>query len=102
MRDNEEKKETIRTTDIHLSAYLLALGYSITGLTVTKQLNKDICILTFEGASLEEQRMSYLSNRAKVDPVLYQKAVNRIRDMIFEALDKARAQGSIASDGGAV
>jgi hypothetical protein len=43
-----------------------------------------------QGESIKSHQQIYLSNQALVDPVLYQKAINRIKDIMFKALDKAK------------
>src|SRR4030042_4937713 len=85
-----EKKEEIKTTDIYQAAFLLALGSSVKSHEVVKELDKDVCVLTLTGESIKTHQQIYLTNQALVDSVLYQKAVNRIKDIVFKALDKAR------------
>jgi len=90
---SERKKETVRTSDIYQSAYLLAIGSSVRSLEVSRELDKDVCIITFEGEIIQSKLKDYVSNKASVDPLLYQKAINRVKDIVFKALDKARENG---------
>jgi hypothetical protein len=94
MRESERTKETVRTSDIYQGAYLLSIGGSVQGLEVVKELDKDVCIITFHGESIQSKLKDYASNQAIVDPLLYQKAINRIKDIVFKALHKARENGN--------
>ena len=85
-----EKKEEVKTTDIYQAAFLLALGSTVKSHEVVKELDKDVCVLTLTGENVKTHQQVYLSNQALVDPVLYQKAINRIKDIMFKALDKAK------------
>ena len=85
-----EKKEEIKTTDIYQAAFLLALGSSVKAFEVIKELDKEVCVLTLSGESVKAHQQIYLTNQALVDPVLYQKAINRIKDIVFKALDNTR------------
>ena len=85
-----DKKEEVKTTDIYQAAFLLALGSSVKSYEVVKELDKDVCVLTLTGESTKTHQQIYLANQGLVDPVLYQKAINRIKDIVFKALDKAK------------
>lgn len=85
-----EKKEEIKTSDIYQAAFLLALGSSVKEVEVVKELDKDTCVLTLKGENVKSHLDLYLTNKALVDPLLYQKAVNRIKDIVFKALDKVK------------
>jgi len=84
------KKDTFKTSDIYQSAYLLSLGCSVEGVEVAKELDKDVCILTLKGESLKKSLESYLTGKALVEPQLYQKALIRIKDVVFKALSKVQ------------
>ena len=83
-------KERIRTSDIYQGAYLLAIGGSVDGLEVVKELDKEVCFITLQGEEFQSKLKDYTDSKAIVDPLLYQKAINRIKDIVFKALDKAR------------
>jgi len=83
-------KERIRTSDIYQGAYLLAIGGTVEGLEVVKELDKDVCFITLQGNDVNSKLNDYTNNQATIDPLLYQKAINRIKDIVFKALDKAR------------
>jgi hypothetical protein len=85
-----EKKEQIKTTDIYQAAFLLALGSSVKSHEIVKELDKDVCVLTLTGESIKTHQQIYLTNQALVDPVLYQKAVNRIKDIVFKAVSQVK------------
>ena len=86
----ERTVERIRTSDIYQGAYLLAIGGTVDGLEVVKELDKEVCIITFTGLNVKSKLNDYVNNQASIDPLLYQKAINRIKDIVFKALDKAR------------
>jgi hypothetical protein len=89
----------VKTADIYQAAFLLALGSSVEGLEVVKELDKDVCILTLQGESIKSHQESYLTSQALVDPMLYQKAINRIKDIVFKAI--AHAKETSRRSGGA-
>ena len=86
----ERTVERIRTSDIYQGAYLLAMGGSVDGLDVVIELDKDVCFISFTGLNIISKLNDYSNNQATIDPLLYQKAINRIKDIVFKALDKAR------------
>ena len=86
----ERTVERIRTSDIYQGAYLLAIGGTVDGLEVVKELDKEVCIITFTGLNVKSKLNDYVNNQASIDPLLYQKAINRIKDIVFKALDKSR------------
>src|SRR4030042_1385624 len=86
-----KRRSLVRTADIYLSAYLLAKGAGIEDVELAKEFDRDICLLTLGGESVWSHQQTYINNQALIDPVLYQKALNRIRDIIFKAMDHAKA-----------
>ena len=91
----KERREQVKTACIYQAAYLLALGSSVERLEVVKELDKDVCILTLEGESLQSHRESYITNKALIDPVLYQKAINRIKDIVFKAINQVKEASNL-------
>ena len=83
------KREQLKTADIYQAAYLLAKGAVVEDLELIKELDKDVCLLILSGESITSHQQSYINNQALIDPVLYQKAINRIKDIVFKAVDKA-------------
>ena len=85
-----KKREQVKTADIYQAAYLLAKGAVIEDLELIKELNKDVCILLLSGESIRSYQETYINNQALIEPVLYQKALNRIRDIVFKAVDQVK------------
>ena len=84
------KREQVKTADIYQAAYLLARGAVIEDLELIRELDKDVCVLLLGGDSIRSYQESYINNQALIDPVLYQKAINRIKDIVFTAIDQAK------------
>lgn len=85
-----KKREQVKTADIYQAAYLLAKGAVIEDLELIRELDKDVCILLLSGESIRTHQETYINNQALIDPVLYQKAINRIKDIVFTAIDQAK------------
>ena len=85
-----KRHEVVRTTDIYQAAYLLAKGACVEDIELVKEFDKDVCLLTLGGESVQSHQQSYINNQALIDPVLYQKALNRIRDIVFKAVDQVK------------
>ena len=85
-----KKREFVKTADIYQAAYLLVKGAGIEDIELVKEFDKDVCLLTLGGESIQSYQQSYLNNQALIDPVLYQKALNRIRDIVFKAVDQVK------------
>ena len=85
-----KKREFVRTSDIYLSAYLLAKGAGVEDVELVKEFDKNICLLILSGESIQSHQQTYLNNQALIDPLLYQKALNRIRDVVFKAMDQVK------------
>jgi hypothetical protein len=85
-----KKREQVKTSDIYQAAYLLAKGAVIDNLELIRELNKDVCVLLLSGESLRSYQESYINNQALIDPVLYQKAINKIKEIIFRAIDQGK------------
>jgi hypothetical protein len=94
-----KKREHVKTADIYQAAYLLSKGAVIEDLELIRELDKDVCILLLSGESIRSHQESYVNNQALIDPVLYQKAINRIKDVVFKAVDQSK-KGS--NQGGAL
>ena len=85
-----KRREQVRTADIYQAAYLLAKGAVIEDLELVKEFDKDLCILTLGGEQVQSHQQTYINNQALIDPVLYQKAINRIKDIVFKAIDQTK------------
>ena len=98
MKENVKKEpfesDNVKTTDIYLAAYLLIVGANIEGLEVTKELDKEVCIITLEKDLIKTFKEAYITGKAKVDPVLYQKAINRIKDIMFKSIANSKTSYS--------
>lgn len=93
------KREQVKTSDIYQAAYLLAKGAVIEDLELIKELDKEVCFLLLSGESIRSHQESYINNQALIDPVLYQKAINRIKDIVFKAVDQCKKS---SNEGGKV
>jgi hypothetical protein len=87
-----KKWERVKTSDIYLSAYLIARFAVIEKLEVIKELDKDVCVLQLSGDHVRSDQEAYINGQALIDPVFYQKAINRIKDVVFTAIEKAGKQ----------
>ena len=92
MKENDKRKEKVRISDFYQGAYLLIIGAKVEGLEVVKELDKEICFITFTGCNIISKLNDYVNSQAIVDPLLYQKALNRVRDIVHKAIDKARQE----------
>jgi len=86
-----KRREQVKTADIYQAAYLLAKGGIIEDLELVKEFDKDICVLTLCGEQIQSHQQTYINNHGLIDPVLYQKAINRIKDIVFKAIDQTKA-----------
>jgi len=85
-----KRSSRIKTTDIYQAAYLLARGAVIEDLELVKELDKDVCIVILSGESVLSDQQAYINNQALIEPVLYQKAINRIKDIVFKAVSQMK------------
>jgi hypothetical protein len=85
-----KKWERVKTSDIYLAAYLIAKFAVIKEIEVIKELDKDVCVLQLSGEHVRSDQEDYINSQALIDPVFYQKAVNRIKDVVFTAIDQAK------------
>jgi hypothetical protein len=83
-------REQIKTSDIYQAAYLLVKGACVEDIELVKEFDKDVCLLTLGGKSVQSHQQVYNNNQALIEPVLYQKALNRIRDIVFKAVDQVK------------
>ena len=65
-------------------------GAGIEDIELVKEFDKDVCLLTLGGESVQSHQQVYINNQALIEPVLYQKALNRIRDIVFKAVDQVK------------
>jgi hypothetical protein len=87
--------ETVTTSNIYHAAYLLTQGSSVDYVEVVKELDQYKCIMTLVGSSLNAHLEAYLNHTALVDPCLYQKAITRIKDIVFKAVSRNGKEGSL-------
>ena len=85
-----KRRKLVRTADIYQAAYLLAKGTVIQDLELIKELDRDVCLLILTGESVQSYQQTYINNQALIDPVLYQKAINRIKDIVFKTIAQTK------------
>lgn len=81
--------ERVKVRDFYQAAYLMSIGAVVVDVELVPELDKDVCILTFSGEQIQSHLKTYLNNQALVNPLLYQRAVNRVREIVFHTLDNA-------------
>lgn len=79
--------ESVETTDIFIGAFLLSQGGTLSGVRV-KDGEKKLITFRIEGERLEWLSHAYGSGKARVDPVRFREALNRLRDILFEFVER--------------
>ena len=79
--------ETIETTDIYRTAFYLYNDGILQDIKFRKH-NKKLAYFVIVGNSLNDLDMIYRSGNALVEPMRFREALNQLRDVLFDRLQK--------------
>lgn len=79
--------QTIETTDLFKGAYLLCSGGILYDIKFRRN-SRQTASFVFEGHSLDKADNEYVTGKAIVNPLQYRETLNRLRDILFEKLNR--------------
>ena len=83
------QKASLETTDIFRGAFFMCMGGDLEKIRF-RQNGKQIAFFLFTGPELHKHDRAYLNGHALVNPVQFREALNHLRDILFENIQKNR------------
>ena len=88
--------EPIRTSDLYEAAYYLAEGYPPERVS-SRQLNQELlCDFYFQGEGIQERQLSFLTNKAVVNLLLFRRSYAEIANYANNAKREYRRGRKVA------
>ena len=86
----KKRRESVKTLSLYEAAFLLASGCRIEELKVIKELGQETCLIILSGESIKTLQLQFLNSEASVDPLLYQKAISKVRTLVYAKVGRIK------------